>query len=197
MAKDENLHLRTRNFNLVTYANEASIRSILKQHAYKANFIFHDNDKDKKPHWHICLRLKEATTGSAVLKWFADAVDDDGVVQNTLIEVCNSLKSSLRYLIHLDDKDKYQYPIGSVRSWGEGAIADFNTAVSDDNKELDSATLAVLDILEGRSIRSCVMAYGRDFIYHYESIRKVADMIYYEEHYSKEELNKNDKGNLS
>ena len=148
MARDENLHLRTRNFNLVTYANEASIRSILKQHACKANFIFHDHDEDKKPHWHICLRLKEATTGTAVLKWFADAVDDDGVIQNTMIEVCNSIKSSLRYLVHLDNKDKFQYTIGSVCSWGEGAIDDFSQAVSEENKELDSASLAVFDLLD-------------------------------------------------
>lgn len=187
MAKEKDVLLsRSRNFNLVTYANEDFIKTVLASHACKANFIFHDSDENKQPHWHIVLRCKEATTGNAVLKWFSAAVDDDGVIQNTLIELCNNVKSSLRYLIHLDDKDKYQYSVDDVRSFGAGAINDFRESISCDNAELDTATQAVFALLDGCSVRSCVLSYGRDFIYHYDSIRRVVDMIKYEENPEKE-----------
>lgn len=171
-SKDASLPIRERNFNLVTYVSKMFIETVLVQHECKANYIWHDKD-DEVPHWHICLRLKNATTASAVLKWFKDGCNDDGVIQNTLIEYCNNVPASLRYLIHLDNPDKHQYSPDEVFHWGNGAIQDFYDAISSGNPELDSATRSVLFIRNGGTVSDACLKFGRDFIYHYKYIKDI------------------------
>ena len=171
-SKDASLPIRERNFNIVTYVCQDFIKSVLESHECKANYILHDKDDDVN-HWHICLRLKNATTASAVLKWFADGKDEDGNLANSFIEYCNNVPASLRYLIHLDNPDKHQYSSDEVIHWGNGAIQDFYDAISSGNPELDSATRAVLFIRNGGSVRDACLKFGRDFIYHYKYIKDV------------------------
>jgi len=171
-SKDASLPVRERNFNIVTYVCQDFIKSVLNSHECKASYILHDKDNEVN-HWHICLRLKNATTASAVLKWFNDGVDSEGQCANTFIEYCNNVPSSLRYLIHLDDSDKHQYLPDDVFHFGQGAIQDFYDSISNGNPELDSATRAVLYLVHGGNVRDACLKFGRDFIYHYKYIRDV------------------------
>lgn len=68
-------------------------------------YILHDKDTST-PHFHIVLELKDAKTRTAIIKFLqldeystSDEWTTDGV---------------LRYLIHADQKDKYQYDINNV-----------------------------------------------------------------------------------
>lgn len=55
----------------------------------------------KKPHYHVvCHNESNMTLGRASTKY--------GIPSN-MVERCKSLKSSVQYLIHLNNKDKFQY----------------------------------------------------------------------------------------
>ena len=74
-------------------------------------YILHDKDLGedgelKKPHFHWVGRRTPAPIST-----ISNAL---GVPSN-YIEHCKSFRASIRYLPHLDDPDKYQYPIESVQ----------------------------------------------------------------------------------
>lgn len=76
-------------------------------------YILHDSDVDengelKKPHIHWVARLRAARTLSAI-------ANDVGVPEN-MIERCRNFDSAVRYLIHFNDPDKFQYPLESIVS---------------------------------------------------------------------------------
>lgn len=105
---------RARNFNLVLYDEDEKHKSAIDfiQKNYDYAIILHDKDIDnygeiKKPHYHIVIRFKNA-------KWSSSLAEELGITEN-YIEECKSLKSSLLYLIHFYDEDKYQYPISEVQ----------------------------------------------------------------------------------
>lgn len=67
----------------------------------KHNFCLDDDGHLKKEHIHFVAYFKNACTVSALSKVLG--IDD------RFIEVCSSISSAVRYLIHLDDPDKHQY----------------------------------------------------------------------------------------
>lgn len=78
-------------------------------------YIVHDSDSDengelKKAHIHWVGRLENATSLLAI----ADS-KHLGVNPNS-IEYCKNFKFAVRYLIHKDSPDKFQYPQDSIKS---------------------------------------------------------------------------------
>ena len=67
----------------------------------------HDSDlnptgEQKKPHWHIVLMFDSNKTYEQV-KSITDQL-------NTVVpQKCNSVEGSVRYMIHIDNPEKYQY----------------------------------------------------------------------------------------
>lgn len=104
---------RSRCFNLVLYPENwqhFDTHDFILQD-YDSACILHDKDVDeegniKKPHWHIVIRCKNAVWNTALAKELG--------IEDNYIQKCRSLKSSLKYLIHYDNPDKYQYSIHSV-----------------------------------------------------------------------------------
>lgn len=75
--------------------------------------IFHDCDTDdngelKKPHFHYYLRRASAASYSATAKKL-------GLPLNH-VEYCRNPKKMLRYFIHADNPEKYQYDSGLIES---------------------------------------------------------------------------------
>lgn len=74
-------------------------------------YVLHDQDVDakgdlKKPHVHWLGRLENPTTiGGVSLRTTLPAHD---------IEAGKSFKALVRYLVHKDDPDKFQYPVSAV-----------------------------------------------------------------------------------
>jgi len=97
-------------FEMILYLETESydIKEVLKNirgERYYA-YCLHDNDIDengkiKKPHYHIIIRFDNARTQEQVAKKF-------GVPVNYINNIRNE-RSYVRYLIHFDDKEKYQY----------------------------------------------------------------------------------------
>lgn len=71
-------------------------------------YIKHDNDVDinglpKKCHYHIYLMFENKKSYHYIAKMFGIAPNDE------LLKPVKSVNGLIRYFIHLDDKDKYQY----------------------------------------------------------------------------------------
>lgn len=66
--------------------------------------ILHDKDNEEQPHYHVCLLFKNARTFEQLQKKFVGAH----------IEIMESKYKTFRYLLHLDDTDKFQYDISEV-----------------------------------------------------------------------------------
>ena len=79
---------------------------LLKVSGHRFAAILHDKDTDddgnlKKPHWHIVITFKSQRTASAIAKEFG--------IEPNYIQPTKSRDKALRYLVHADDCDKYQY----------------------------------------------------------------------------------------
>lgn len=81
---------------------------------WKYWYIMHDKDKKegsdelKKPHVHLVVQ----TPRKMSLKTIATRLQ----VDENYIQPVDSLYGMLRYLCHMDDPDKYQYPVEVVKS---------------------------------------------------------------------------------
>lgn len=125
--------IKKKNFMIVSNIDHLSIdqiEKVLEEHSNQIKdyaYVLHDKDtyskedelKDplkkegelKPPHFHIILRLKIPYTFKSISNWFNVPVN--------FIETIRNYNSSLRYLTHKDDTNKYQYPNSDV-------IANFN-----------------------------------------------------------------------
>ena len=77
-------------------------------------WIRHDKDLNddgeyKKPHYHFVLKLKNACTISALSK-------NSFIPENLIEPIKKSLNGALKYLIHFQLDDKYQYSAEEVQS---------------------------------------------------------------------------------
>lgn len=110
--------IKDRKYQGVLYPDSESyccddVLNILKSTFPEFAYILHDKDVDengelKKPHIHWVGRLKAARYLSAL-------ADDLGVAEN-MIERCRSFDAFIRYLTHIDDPDKFHYPLEAVIS---------------------------------------------------------------------------------
>lgn len=101
----------TRSFLGVLYPDSDSydcdkVLAALSKYFDEFAYILHDRDTDdngelKKAHIHWVGRCKNARLLSAV----SSAL---GVPQNS-VEICKGWRSSVKYLVHADDQEKFQY----------------------------------------------------------------------------------------
>lgn len=81
------------------------------QHNYSYALIEHNSDINedgqlKKSHTHIVLKFNN-------YKWKLSLAKELGITPNYL-EKCRNLEKALKYLIHLENEDKFQYDIDLV-----------------------------------------------------------------------------------
>lgn len=102
---------RFRNFNVLLYPDTTSYNYndvIFKLNEYKYYaFIEHRPENDeKKPHTHLFIHLDNACTKSAI-------ANNLGIPQN-FVQETKSVRSSCRYLTHIDYPDKIQYDYNDI-----------------------------------------------------------------------------------
>lgn len=108
--------LRTRTYCTIVYPDSAPENWVqLLRDCKVPCFIspLHDNDvnptgEPKKPHWHVMLLFEGPKTPFQAQDIF-DSIGGVGC------EPTNSLRGMARYLCHLDNPDKAQYPIDKVQ----------------------------------------------------------------------------------
>lgn len=110
---------RKRNWTFVLYPESApeNWRLILDDlHIQWIESPLHDKDKNpdgtfKKPHWHIALLFE----GNKSYNQIKDITD---TLVATIPQVAQSVKGLVRYFIHLDNPEKYQYEKSKIISHG-------------------------------------------------------------------------------
>lgn len=107
---------RTRNYATVVYPDSApdEWQEILSQQFVPA-FISPLHDKDtnptgevKKPHYHVIIMFDSTKTKAQAQEIFT-------LINGVGCEKVNSLRGYARYLCHMDNPEKYQYPQEDVR----------------------------------------------------------------------------------
>lgn len=142
----------------------------------------HKAGQPKEKHTHVILYTFDGKTPSSVQKLFdrlAKSINPEKP-EGTRVELPTSVTSAYRYLRHLDDTDKFQYP-------SEALISDDPVywAKHDETDGLngsDNAGYAMVeDILNGTPEREMSLRYGKEYIYHATHLHASADRIRYEE----------------
>lgn len=174
---------RSRNFSLTSYLDEQQLQMCLLQHSNQIKvyaYALHDKDKnedgtEKEPHFHIILCLYNATSITAVRRWFSGYKDKDNKDINTLGQKCNNIFSAYDYLTHNTpqsiEQGKYQYSKDIIKT---NNLKYFKAS---EESEFDNMTLAIIDMLNNVPLRVLFKKYGRDFIIHYSSCSKIVGDI--------------------
>lgn len=145
---------RYRNFMLLLYPEWSNYQEILqdikgsfKRYAYIKHI---PEEEEKKEHLHLILSLDNPRTIESLSKRV-------GVPKN-LIQSIKGLRGSCRYLVHMDNEDKYQYELDQVivsNAFKDTFFKSFDDLLSDeeildnifgfinDNKQLDAILLEV------------------------------------------------------
>lgn len=139
--------IRTRNW-FITINQNAECFSEFKERITCINkltfaYILHDKDNQEQPHYHCVLKYEDAKTFGMIQKHFAGAH----------IEPAESMYKCCRYLIHLDDSDKFQYSSSEVVDT-QNLFGYF--VQHDDHLKLDEFTL--IENVENGSITNIVDA---------------------------------------
>lgn len=121
MAKDE----RTRNWTFVLYPESApeDWRSRIDDlHIQWVESPIHDKDinpngEPKKPHWHILLLFDGK-------KSYEQICMITQMVNGTIPQKCANVKGLVRYMIHLDNPEKYQYEFSDIVCHGGYDLAE-------------------------------------------------------------------------
>lgn len=114
----------------------------LSQGGYRYAAILHDKDTDengelKKPHWHIVLVFPNQRTVNPIAKEFG--------IKSNYLQLSHDRDAALRYLIHADDPDKYQYSPDEVFGTLSDSIPQLTERLSESAQVL--SLLSILDRL--------------------------------------------------
>lgn len=182
--------VRTRRFAMISYISTVDLDRWLRGQMWIQHwaYCYHDKDvengKPKPPHTHVLVCTYDAKTVSAMRKRFGrlavEIAKDDQLPQNTLGDVMNSCCGSWRYLIHADNPEKFQYPVGDRVAddyvYWENTDTYFDT--TDSTKNCGLAMLE--DVLGGMSTIELVRRYGKEYMYHSKQIREIVKDVIHE-----------------
>lgn len=137
---------KTRNIGLILYQdNKIHMQALeyIKRNYQNYIYILHDKDfeengKHKKNHYHVLLYFPNQKLISALL--------NDLKIEENCIYCIRSLTSQLRYLIHQDDEDKFQYSVNDIIG-SRYMILKFNKAIKNLTDECEEVSL-LLDYID-------------------------------------------------
>lgn len=138
-----------RNYRLLLYPdNDKHQMVMLSIDLAQLQYVrcLHDKDDkedgvDAKPHYHYVVTFKDAKTISAAQAYF----DRMGLEKRFVWAITSALerKKAIRYLLHLDDPDKFQYPLESA----EGPLKPVLSALAVSREDENARVLGILDLV--------------------------------------------------
>lgn len=181
---------RSRRFCLVTYIDRDELERFVRRCDWIQHWALCTHDRDltsegepKQLHTHLLLYTYNAKTASAIKKVFdrysAEFYGTENA-QNTLCQIMHDSGYQWRYLIHKDDKDKYQYS-EELRKCDDFAYwhkLDITEGMTDSNTNYGMAILE--DVLSGVSSLDLCRRYGKEYIYHATHYKNVAYDVTFE-----------------
>lgn len=112
MVKGEKMENKTRSkyYSIELYDESDNLRfsekiELIKKYDYA--YILHDKD-NVKPHYHVVMAFNNYR--------YLNSVAEELTIPSNYIEPVRSLDSILMYLIHLNDKSKYQYKLEEIQA---------------------------------------------------------------------------------
>lgn len=184
-----------RNFFIRTYLNEQTLQMVLARNVNtiaRSCYIVHDKDIKNDgtlvtEHIHLCLRFTYQRSINAVLSLFPKVNIGDTLEQATYVEFMVSEDRAIRYLLHLDDADKYQYDRSLLVNSGY-RIDTYLDNVLRGVVRTDISVYALQDLLNGDTWEQVAKRYGREFIYHVSSYKLLLSLIDSQDRYNKNKL---------
>lgn len=108
------MNKRIRTIEIILYLDNTSHLELLSEliKKYKYAYILHDKDTNddgtlKKAHYHLLIFFDNARWTDAILK-------EINIDNKNLIEFKDNKVYAIRYLIHSNNKDKFQYDIDNI-----------------------------------------------------------------------------------
>lgn len=127
---------RHRAFNAVFYPESApeNFREIVAGWKVPALMVLHDQDLDehglpKKPHYHLLLSFE----GKKSIPQIRTMIHELG---SEVVQPSYDLRGSARYLLHLDQPDKHQYPFAALESFSGAPALDLTAPAGDPSPEI-------------------------------------------------------------
>lgn len=179
---------RDRKFCLTSYIDKDYLYQFLKRAEWVQHWALctHNQDKNedgtpKEVHTHIVLYTYNAKTASAVKKLFdrySAEIYRDSEPQNTLSQICFDMVTQWRYLIHADDKEKFQYSDADryCDNYGYWHNLEVSAGLNDSAENIAFAMLQ--DFMSGMHPVEMTKKYGKDFLYHLSHLQKASYEIY-------------------
>lgn len=138
-----------------------ALRGWLEASAETYAYIVHDLDTSEDGeritgHVHFVYKAKECRRLSTNLKEIADALGVDPLAVS--VDKATSVAASMRYLIHKDDPQKHQYPLGNVvHNWKDDEFQRIYAAR--EKKEIDFDYLLSL-VRRSRNVTEVISVIG-------------------------------------
>lgn len=122
---------RHRAFNAVFYPESApeNWRQLVREWQVPALAVLHDKDEEKKPHYHLLLMFSSLKSLPVV----HSLTDQMGSKE---LQPSYDQRASARYLLHLDNPEKFQYPFEALESFGGASATDLTAPVGDPSPEI-------------------------------------------------------------
>lgn len=113
----------------------------------------HDKDKNKdgttkKPHYHVIIAFDSVKSYEQVHKLVKAIPSKEGKEASTIPQEIQSIKGAVRYLIHLDNKNKVQYNQEEIRCLGGFDVSRYIQNSEDKDKEEESKIKEVLAYIQ-------------------------------------------------
>lgn len=158
--------MKSKNYTITLYENEEDERILFYiKNNYNYAYILHDKDitedgERKKNHYHVAFTFENERH----LKAIAEELN----VEEYRIEKIRAWKKYIRYLIHKDNSEKYQYDLDEI----ESNINNINKYFKED-KEIEDMTkilefiytidryLYITEVLEFSLTHNCYATYRR------------------------------------
>lgn len=158
-----------RTHGLILYSEKQLEKGLTEYIEHIKNYVYihhQAEEKQKKDHIHLLIRLKNTYATKTVIKWFSTDVD------NAKDEVIDQPRQFVKYMLHQTEK-----------SIEDGKIKYDESELKSDNLDYwlkanqDTMKLIIEDLLDGLTTWDMVNKYGRDFIIHYKNIMMVVKEI--------------------
>lgn len=171
----------SRRFFIRTYIQPSVIDRFLKTcpWVHYWAYCYHDKDLDdrgeaKTPHTHITLYTYSRKTASAIEKNFdrldAQTRSEGAQPEKTHVEIMRDTTIAWRYLRHLDDPDKYQYPENERICNDKGWWLQYERTDGLNDSSNNSGLAMFMDRLNGATCLEMTQRYGKDWLYHQKHI---------------------------
>lgn len=152
--------VKTRNWFLVTYAKPEDFKPLLEE-CNKWAYIYHDRDK-KEPHYHIIAIFKNARYFNGIKELIQSTQNTLGEPIKTTIDQCYT------YLTHSEEEDKVIYEEKEI-------VKSENFTIKEEKK--DNITEILEDIINGETLRTLAIKYGKDFVKNVHKYIQYAEMM--------------------